>query len=194
MKQYPPGSIRNIALHSHSGAGKTSLSEAILFTAGEINRLGKVDAGTTTSDYDPDEIKRKISINLTLLPCQWQDSKINFIDTPGYQDFAGEVLAATRVCEGSIIVISAAAGIEVGTEQAWQFSRDAGLARMIFINKMDRENANFSRTVEQIQSKFGSCCVPLQMPVGSQKDFQGVVDLLEQKYYAGDKKEANRHL
>jgi elongation factor G len=191
MKQFQPENIRNVVLLSHSGAGKTSLSEAILFTTGEINRLGRVDAGSTTSDYDPDEIKRKISINLTLLPCQWQDTKINFIDTPGYSDFAGEVRAAIRVSEGTIIVVSAAAGVEVGTEQSWQYSEEAGLARLIFINKMDRENANFYKTVEQIQSKFGAKCLPLQIPVGAQKDFQGIVDLLSLKCYLGGKTEAS---
>ncbi|HEX78662.1 MAG TPA: elongation factor G [Dehalococcoidia bacterium] len=189
MKQFQPESIRNIVLLSHGGAGKTSLSEAILFVAGAISRLGKVDAGGTTSDYDPDEVKRKISINLTTLPCQWQDTKINLIDTPGYSDFTGEVRAAIRVCEGTVMVVSAAAGVEVGTEQAWEYTEEAGLARMFFVNKMDRENANFYRTVEQIQSKFGTRCLPLQIPVGAQKDFGGVVDLLSQKCYLGDKSE-----
>ncbi len=185
MKQYQPENIRNVVLLSHSGAGKTSLSEAVLFTAGAINRLGKVDAGSTTSDYDPDEVKRKISINLTLLPCPWQDTKINLIDTPGYSDFAGEVKAAVRVSEAAIIMVSAAAGIEVGTEQAWAYSQEAGLARLIFINKMDRENANFYKTVDQLQSKFGPKCLPLQLPVGAHNDFQGIVDLLKMKYYTG---------
>ena len=187
MKQFQPENIRNVVLLSHSGAGKTSLSEAILFTAGEITRLGRVDAGSTTSDHDPDEIKRKISINLTPLPCQWQDTKINFIDTPGYSDFAGEVRTAVRVCEGAIIVVSAAAGIEVGTEQAWAYAKEAGLARLVFINKMDRENANFQKTVEQLQATFGAKCLPLQMPVGAYKDFKGIVDLLALKCYVGDK-------
>ena len=116
MKQYGLENIRNIVLLSHSGAGKTSLSEAILFNSGAISRLGKVDDGTTASDYDPDEVKRKISINLTLLPCEWKGAKINLIDTPGYSDFVGEVKAAIRVGEGAIIVVCAASGVEVGTE------------------------------------------------------------------------------
>ena len=189
MKQFQPENIRNIVLLSHSGAGKTSLAEAILFTAGAISRLGKVDVGNTASDYDPDEIKRKISINLTLLPCQWQDKKINLIDTPGYSDFAGEVRAAVRVCESVVIVVSAAAGVEVGTEQLWDYSEEAKLARLIFINKMDRENANFYKTVEQVQSRFGTKCLPLQIPIGAQKDFKGIVDLLSLKCYLGDKAE-----
>ena len=185
MKQDRPENIRNVVLLSHSGAGKTSLSEAILYTAGVIPRLGKVDAGSTTSDYDPDEIKHKISINLTLLPYQWQDIKVNLIDTPGYSDFAGEVRAAVGVSEGAVIVVSTTAGIEVGTEQAWAYSEDGGLARIIFINKMDRENADFNKTVTELQSRFGAKCLPLQIPIGAADDFQGIVDLLTMKGYTG---------
>ena len=185
MKQYTPGNIRNLSLLSHCGAGKTSLSEAVLFTIGITNRLGKVDDGTTTSDYDPDEVKRKISLNLTLLPCEWQDAKINLIDTPGYADFIGEVKAAVRVSEGAVIVVCAVSGVEVGTEQVWGYSEEAGLARLIFLNKMDRENADFYQTVEQIQAKFGAKCVPIRLPIGAQSDFQGTVDLLTMKAYLG---------
>ncbi|NOQ18308.1 MAG: GTP-binding protein, partial [Dehalococcoidales bacterium] len=183
MKQYTPGNIRNLSLLSHCGAGKTSLSEAILFTLGVTTRLGKVDDGTTTSDYDPDEMKRKISLNLTLLPCEWQDAKINLIDTPGYADFVGEVKAAIRVSEGAVIVVCAASGVEVGTEQVWGYSEEAGLARLIFLNKMDRENADFYQAVEQIQAKFGAKCVPIRLPIGAQSDFQGTVDLWTMKAY-----------
>ena len=185
MKQYTPGNIRNLSLLSHCGAGKTSLSEAILFTIGITTRLGRVDDGTTTSDYDPDEVKRKISLNLTMLPCEWQDTKINLIDTPGYTDFVGEVKAAVRISEGAVIVVCAASGVEVGTEQVWDYSDEAGLARVIFINKMDRENADFYQTVEQIQAKFGAKCVPIRLPIGAQSDFQGTVDLLTMKAYLG---------
>jgi len=185
MKQYTPENIRNLSLLSHCGAGKTSLSEAALFTIGVTTRLGKVDDGTTTSDYDPDEVKRKISLNLTLLPCEWQDAKINLIDTPGYADFVGEVKAAIRVSEGAVIVVCAASGVEVGTEQVWGYSEEAGLARLIFVNKMDRENADFYQTVEQIQAKFGAKCVPIRLPIGAQSDFQGTVDLLTMKAYLG---------
>ena len=185
MKQYGLDNIRNVTLLSHCGAGKTSLSEAIMFTAGATTRLGRVDDGTTISDYDPDEIKRQISLNLTMLPGEWQDTKINLIDTPGYADFVGEVNAAIRVSEGAIIVICAASGVEVGTEQVWGYSEEAGLARLVFINKMDRENADFYRIVQQVQSKFGAKCVPVQLPIVAQSDFQGMVDLLTQKSYAG---------
>ena len=185
MKQYTPGNIRNLSLLSHCGAGKTSLSEAVLFTLGITTRLGRVDDGTTTSDYDPDEVKHKISLNLTLIPCEWQDTKINLIDTPGYTDFVGEVKAAVRVSEGAVIVVCAASGVEVGTEQVWGYSEKAGLAQLIFINKMDRENADFYQTVEQIQAKFGAKCVPIRLPIGTQSDFQGTVDLLTMKAYLG---------
>jgi elongation factor G len=181
MQQFGLENIRNVVLLSHSGAGKTSASEAVLFTAGAITRLGKVEDGTTTSDYDPDETKRQISINLSILPCQWKGVKINLIDTPGYSDFVGEVKAAMRVVEGAVIVVCAASGIEIGTEQVWSYCEEAELPRLIFINKMDRENADFYRTLEQLRSKFGSRCLPLQLPIGAQDSFQGVVDLLTMK-------------
>ncbi|MFC1993254.1 elongation factor G [Chloroflexota bacterium] len=185
MKQYGLENIRNIVLLSHSGAGKTSAAETILFAAGAINRLGKVDDGTTVSDYDPDEVKRKISINLSLLPCEWKETKINLIDTPGYSDFVGEVKAAMRVSEGAVILVCAASGVEVGTEQVWAYSEESQLPRLVFINKMDRENASFQRTVDDVQSKLGSKCVPVQLPIGAQDNFEGIIDLLEMKSYAG---------
>jgi elongation factor G len=191
MKQFQQDKIHNVMLLSHSGAGKTSLSEAILFSSGEIKRLGKVDADNTTSDYDPEEIKRKISINLTLLPYYWQDKKVNLVDVPGYADFIGELRAATRISEGTIIVISAAAGVEVGTEQAWEYSEEAGLARLIFINKMDRENINFDKLIEQIQTSFGKKCIPLQIPFNESNIFKGIVDLLKLKCYIGDNTEGS---
>jgi elongation factor G len=185
MQQYGLENIRNVVLMSHSGAGKTSASEAMLFTAKVVTRLGKVEDGTTTSDYEPDEIKRQISINLSLLPCQWKRAKINLIDTPGYSDFVGEVKAAMRVSEGAVIMVCAASGVEVGTGQAWSYCEQAELPRLIFINKMDRENADFYKTVGQIQSRFGSKCLPLQLPIGAQASFEGIVDLLTMKAYTG---------
>jgi len=185
MQQYGLENIRNLVLLSHCGAGKTSVSEAVLFTAGAITRLGKVNDGTTTSDYDPGEVKRKISLNLTILPCQWEGTKINLIDTPGYSDFVGEVKAAIRVSEGAVIVVCAASGVEVGSEQVWTYSEEANLPRLIFVNKMDRENADFYKTLEQVQSKFGTRCIPLQLPIGAHDDFQGIVDLLTMKSHIG---------
>jgi len=185
MQQYGLENIGNVVLLSHSGAGKTSASEAMLFTAGAIKRLGKVEDGTTTSDYEPDEVKRQISINLSLLPCQWKGAKINLMDTPGYSDFVGEVRAAIRVAEGAVIMVCAASGVEVGTEQVWSYCEQAELPRLIFINKMDRENADFYKTLGQIQSRFGSRCLPLQLPIGAQDSFEGIVDLLTMKSYIG---------
>ncbi len=189
MEQYGLDNIRNLVLLSHSGAGKTTTSEAILFTTGAISRLGKVDDGTTTSDYDLDEVKRKISINLSVLSCQWKGTKINLIDTPGYSDFVGEVKAAMRVSEGAIIVICAASGVEVGSEQGWSYCDEVNLPRFVLVNKIDRENADFYRTLDELQSKFGSKCVPLQLPIGSQSSFQGIIDLLTMKGYIGSQAE-----
>ncbi|MFH1031922.1 MAG: elongation factor G [Chloroflexota bacterium] len=183
--EYGLENIRNTVLLSHSGAGKTSLSEAILFISGAINRLGKVDEGTTTSDYDPSEIKRKISLNVSVLPCNWKGNKINFLDTPGYSDFVGEVKAGMRVSEGAVILVDATSGVQVGTEQVWEYCRDSNLPHIIFVNKMDRENADFFRTVKDLQSRFGSRCLPIQLPIGSQSDFKGLVDILAKKAYTG---------
>jgi elongation factor G len=192
MQQYGLENIRNVVLLSHSGAGKTSASEAMLFSAGAIKRLGKVDDGSTTSDYDPDEVKRQISISLSLLPCEWQGAKLNIVDTPGYSDFVGEVKAAMRVCEGAVIMVCAASGVEVGTEQVWGYCEQSSLPRLIFINKMDRENADFNKTVGQVQERFGARCLPLQLPIGAQNSFEGVVGLLTMKAYTGsDAKEGD---
>jgi elongation factor G len=177
--------IRNVVLLSHSGAGKTSAAEAMLFAAGAIKRLGKTEDGSTTSDYDENEVKRQISINLSILPCQWQDTKINLLDTPGYADFIGEVKAGMRVAEGAVIMVCAASGVEVGTEMAWRYCEEDALPRLIFINKMDRENADFNKTVGQIQAKFGPRCLPMQLPIGAQDKFEGVADLLTMKAYTG---------
>ncbi len=178
-----------MVLLSHCGAGKTSLSEAMLYTSGAINRLGKVDEGTTTSDHEADEVKRQISINLSLLPCEWKDTKINLIDTPGYADFVGEVRAGIRGSDEAIIVVCAVSGVEVGTEQVWQYAAEANLPRFIVVNKMDRENADFQRRVEEIRSCFGTGCVPIQLPLGAAEGFQGVIDLLRMKAHSGPKLE-----
>jgi elongation factor G len=185
MPKYGLDNIHNIVLLSHGGAGKTSLSEAILFNAGAISRLGKVDDGSSTSDYDPDEMKRRISINLSLLPCEWRNNKINVLDAPGYADFVGEVRAGMRVGEGAVIVVCAASGVEVGTEMVWGYCNEAKLPRLIFINKMDRENADFAKVVEEIKAKLGSRCLPVQIAIGAHTGFQGVVDLLTMKAYTG---------
>jgi len=185
MAQYGLDNIRNLALLAHNGAGKTSLAEAILFNTKIINRLGKVSEGSTTSDYDPAEQKRAMSINLSMLPYIWQGNKINLMDTPGYPDFIGEVKSAIRVSEGAVIVVCAASGVEVGTEQVWAYCDTVNLARIVYINRMDRENVDFTKVVDQIQSKFGRKCLPIQLPIGEHTTFQGVIDLLKMKSYTG---------
>ena len=181
--------IRNVVFISHQGAGKTSLAEYMLFASGAIQRLGSVEDGTTTSDYDPLEVERHMGINLSLLSFEWKETKLNLIDTPGYADFVGEVRSGLRVTEGAIVVICAASGVEVGTEQMWADAEKATLPRLIFINKMDRDNADFFSTVEGIKAKLSPTCLPLQLPIGSQSEFQGIVDLVTMKAYIGNTSE-----
>ena len=185
MAQYGLENIRNLALLAHNGAGKTSLAEAILFNTKLINRLGKVSEGSTTSDYDPAEQKRGMSISLSMLPFIWQGNKINLMDTPGYPDFVGEVRSAIRVSESAVIVVCASSGVEVGTEQVWAYCNADNLPRIVYVNRMDRENADFAKVVDQIQSKFGRKCLPIQLPIGRHTNFQGVIDLLKMKSYTG---------
>ena len=189
MKNYATDKIRNVVMLSHSGAGKTSLCEAMLFTAGDITRQGRVEDGNTTSDYDPAEIKYGMSLNLSLLPCNWKDAKINIIDTPGYADYVGEVKCGICVADAAVVVVCAASGVEVGTEQVWQYAEERALPRLVFINKIDRDNANFARVLGEIQSKMGRRCIPIQLPIGDQKEFKGVVDLIEMKAYSKGKEE-----
>ncbi len=185
MQKYGLDKICNTVLLSHGGAGKTSLAEAMLFNTGAVTRLGKVDDGSSVSDYDQDEVKRKISINLSLLPCEWQNAKVNVIDAPGYTDFVGEVKAGMRVSEGAVIVVCAASGVEVGTEMVWEYCEEAKLPRLVFVNKMDRENADFLKIVEEVRAKLGPKCWPLQVAIGTHTGFKGVVDLLTMKAYTG---------
>ena len=181
MQSYKSESIRNVALLSHSKAGKTSLSEAILFNAGHTTRLGRVEDGNTTSDYEPEEVNRGGSIQLTLLPYEWNDTKVNLIDTPGYADFFGEVVAALKVADSALLVVCAASGIEVGTELMWGEISARELPAMILLNKMDRENADFAAVLKRIQDEFGRQCVAIQLPIGAESDFKGVLDLITMK-------------
>lgn len=187
MKEYPAEQIRNVGLFGHGGAGKTSLSEALLFQSGAINRMGKVEEGSTTTDYDPDEIKRHISVSTALAPCEWRGHKVNILDTPGYADFIGEVVQAMRVVDGALLVVDAVSGLEVGTETAWREAEKNGVARMFFVNKMERENANFPSALQALRTRFGNKVVAIQMPVGSQQNFEGVVDLLTMTMHGADK-------
>ena len=186
MQDYAVGRLRNVVLLSHGGAGKTSLAEAMLFNSGAINRLGRVDEGTTTSDFDAEEVRRKFSVNTSILPCEWSEHKINVLDTPGYMDFLGEVKAAIRVADGAIVLVEAAAGVEVGTELDWTYLDEQQLPRLVFVNKMDRENADWQQTLSQLQDKFEAKFVPIQIPIGSQASFRGYVDLITMRAFIGD--------
>ena len=186
MKEYESTKIRNVVVLGHGGTGKTSLLEAALFAAGAINRVGRIDEGNTTSDHDPDEIKRQLSISLSVLPCEWDGHKISLIDTPGYADFLGEVKQGLRAADAALIVVDAVSGLEVGTDLAWGYADEQSLPRLIYINRMDRENADFTALVQRLQDRFGKQCVPLQLPIGAQVSFQGVVDLLDEQAYLGE--------
>ena len=178
MPTIDAGNLRNVALLSHSGAGKTSLCETLLFNTKAVNRIGRVEDGNTVSDYEAEEVKRGGSIQTTLISCSWDRYKANFLDTPGYDDFFGEVVSALRVVESATILLPAPSGVDVGTERSWEQCDQLGLPRVLLINKMDRENASFSRTVADIQGTFGNQCVPFQLPLGDAQDFKGVVSVV----------------
>ena len=171
--------LRNVALLGHSGSGKTSLCEAALFTTNAVTRMGRVEDGNTVSDYEPEEAKRGGSIQTTLVSVTKDSTKINFLDTPGYDDFMGEVVSAMRVVEGAAIVVAAPTGVDVGTERGWNMSESARIPRIFVVNKMDRENASFSRTVSDIQASFGRQCIPFQVSLGDAQDFKGVVSIID---------------
>ena len=175
---------RNFSLCGHSGAGKTALSEAMLFNMGVVNRLGRIDDGTTTSDCDSAEIERQISLKVSLLNGQWQDHHLNIIDTPGYADFISEAKAALRVSDAAIAVVDSVAGVEIGTERTWNFAADYNLPRVLFINKMDRADADADQILEMVQQRFGRQVVPLQMVVNPGEGFNHIVDLVAMKAYA----------
>jgi elongation factor G len=155
MKSYSAEHIHNVALISHVGAGKTTLAEALLFLSGAITRLGRVEDGNTTSDYDPDEAKRQMSVSTSLIPVEWENDKINVLDTPGYADFFGEVASAVRVADAALVVIDTASGVQVGTELAWRKADEHNLPRAIFFNRMERENADFDRALQDCRRAFG---------------------------------------
>ncbi len=183
MKKYSIEAIRNVALVGHGGTGKSSLAEAMLYSTGAISRLGRVDDGTSASDFDPDEVGRKMSINASVLPCEWKDSKINFVDTPGYPDFVGDVIGSMRAVEAALILVDGSGQVEVGTETGWDLATEAGITKMFFVNKLEKENTDFYRALEALRSKFGTSVAPLQLPIGSEDKFVGVVDLLTHKAY-----------
>ena len=179
MANFDTDHLRNVVLLSHSGAGKTMLVEAMLNDAGVTSRLGKTEEGTTVSDYEPEEAKRAASIQTSILPCPWREHKINIIDTPGYADYRGEVVSGLRVADGAIIAVAGPSGVEVGTQQMWKMANESGLRRLIVVTKMDRENADFQRVMDSLVESFGRQCVAIQLPIGSEAQFSGTVNLLD---------------
>jgi len=183
------GKLRNVGVVGHGGVGKTSLVEALLFTAGALNRLGKVDDGSTTTDFDPDEIKRKISINTSIAYCDWKGHRLNLVDTPGYGDFIADARAGLRVVEAAVVVVDAVAGVQVQTEKVWKFANEYSLPRVVVVNRLDRERADFYRTLESLARRLKGRLVALQIPVGEEAGFKGAVDLVKLRAitYAGGK-------
>lgn len=181
MKQYDAQHIRNIALVGHGHSGKTSLAEALLVAAGAKDRLGRVEDGTATTDFDPDEVKRQMTINAALAPLEWDGHKVNLIDVPGYLDFVGEVQGALRVADAALIVMSATSGLDVGAEVAWDLARENDAVRLVYVNRMDRENADFYRLVEELRGRYGKSVAPVELPIGAEDDFRGTVDLIHEK-------------
>ena len=188
MKDYQAKNIRNIAVLGHGGEGKTTLVEALLYTTGVVDRQGKVENGTATTDYDPEEIRRQISISAALAPLEYKDTKINLVDIPGYFDFAGEMMGPLRVCEGALITVGAVGGLDVGAEKAWAECDKNHAPRMIVVNNMSRENANFEKALQTITNKYGSHIAPIEVPIVEKGQFTGVVCVLENKAFSGEGK------
>src|SRR5437660_11137146 len=178
--------IRNVALVGHRGAGKTSLHEALLFEAGVTTRLGSVAEGTTVSDSDADEQARQMSISATLNSFEWQERKINLLDTPGEPSFVADALGALRVCESAVFVVNAVMGVEVSTARLWQRAQELDLARLVFVNMLDRERADFFRTLESLKSAFGAHVVATEIPIGAEHEVRGVIDLVDMSAFAYD--------
>jgi elongation factor G len=181
VKSYPTENIRNIVLVGHGGAGKTSLAEALLFSSGAITRMGKTTEGNTVCDFDEEEIRKGISISTALAPIEWNGYKINILDAPGYADFIGEMRAAMRVADLAVFVVSGVEGLEVQTQVAWNYADELSLPRMVFVNKLDRENSSFRRTLEQLRETFGKAVAPLALPLGREHDFRGLISVIDEE-------------
>lgn len=188
MQDYLAKDIRNIAVLGHGSEGKTTLVEAMLFASGAIDRQGRVEDGTTASDYDPEEIKRHISISASVVPVEFSKKKVNFIDVPGYFDFIGEAVGPLRAVEGVLIVIGAPSGITTGAEKAWNNAKRNDLAKFIAVNQMDREHVDFRKTLDALREKYGSCIIPMVLPIGEGPNFKGIVDVLSGKAFEGSGK------
>ncbi|HJP41306.1 MAG TPA: elongation factor G [Dehalococcoidia bacterium] len=185
MNVYTTDDIRNVVLVGHGSVGKTTFAEAALFASGAITRMGTVEEQNTVGDYDDDEHKRKFSLNVSILPVEWRESKVNLIDTPGYADFISEVICGAHAADLAMVVVDAVSGPEVGTDRAWNVASELSLPKMLLINRMDRENASFEQTLAALQAKWGSGVTALFLPIGSQQDFVGIVDLLSMRAYMG---------
>ncbi|MDQ7787628.1 MAG: elongation factor G [Thermodesulfovibrionales bacterium] len=181
MANFDVEKIRNIAVIAHGGAGKTSLIEAMLFDSGSIDRLGRVDDGTTTTDYEPEEITRKITISSSVAFCDWNNYRINLVDTPGFINFLEDTRGCLRGVDGAIVIVSALSGVKAETQKIWKYASEFELPRLIFVNKMDKENANFSRALGELEKAFGKDALPLQLPIGAGESFKGIVDLIKMK-------------
>ena len=184
MPQFSTEKLRNVVLISHSGTGKTILSEAMLHAAGVTTRLGSVEEGTTVSDFEPEEERRQGSVQTSVLTCPWRDNKLNLLDTPGYADFRGEVTSAIRVADAAVVLVACPSGVEIGTAQMWKMADEKKRPRIVYLSKMDRENADFERAMDSITERFGRKCVPIQVPIGSEAGFSGIVNLLDPKAQA----------
>ena len=191
MKEYTTEFLRNIALVSHGGAGKTMMAESLLHFSGATTRLGSVEDGTTVSDHDEEEIRRKISIYTSVIPVEHRDHKVNILDAPGYTDFVGEVISALSVADSAIVLVDSVAGVEVGTEIAWRYADEFKLPRFVVINRLDRDNANFAKALGTVEEISEARLIKVQLPIGEKQDFKGVVDLISMKAYLGDGKTAS---
>ena len=189
MKLYPSEDIRNVVLAGHGNVGKTTFGEAALFVSGAITRMGAIEEQNTVGDYDEDEHRRKFSLNLSVLPVEWNGAKINLIDTPGYADFVSEVICGAHAADLALIVVDAVSGPEVGTDRVWQIAVERGLPRMILVNRLDRENADFTLALNALREKWGAAVAPLFLPIGQSHEFGGVIDLLAMKAYLGERGE-----
>jgi elongation factor G len=183
MRVYESESIRNVGIIGHGTAGKTSLTSAMLFDAGAVNRLGRVEDGNTVTDYEEEEIERKISISSALAYCEWNKKKVNILDTPGYRPFLTDTRLTLRAADAAVVVLDSVSGVEVQTEKVWEYASEFNLPRILVVNKMDRDNASFDRTVASVEETFGRAGVPIQIPMGAERDFAGVIDILTNKAY-----------
>jgi elongation factor G len=194
MKVYTTDKIRNVVLLGHGSSGKTTLAEAMCYLAGMTSRLGRIEDGTTISDFDKEEQKRGISINTSVLPIEWNDCKINILDTPGYFDFIGEVEQAMSVADGAIIVVSGKNGVQVGTEKAWELCEKYNVPRMFFVTGMDIDNASYRQVIENLNATYGKKIAPFNLPIRENEKFVGYVNVIQEKGFRWEGKEAREFL